>query len=96
MDALRAAVAEMVADFRSFPHLDCGPGDVRDDGVLSWRHDADIESNLPPVDPVSDEDVSGTRAGAGDETGHFLFRVEGCLKHLRLFPILNFGGEVLV
>ena len=86
MDALRAAVVEMVPNFSPRSHLDCRAGIVgsaKYDGVLSGGHDADVERYLPPINPVSYKDVGRTRAGARDETGHFLHRVEGCL--LRLF-----------
>ena len=56
---------------------------MEEDGFLGRGHDADVKRNLPPINPVSYKDVGRTRAGAWDETGHFLHRVEGCL--LRLF-----------
>ena len=56
MYALGSAIVEVVADLGLFPHVDCGPGDVggaEDDGILRRGHDADVESNLPPVNPVT-------------------------------------------
>ena len=92
MDALGAAIVEMVPNFGLLPHFDSGPGDVRgakDDCILCRRYNADIESDLPPVDPVPDEDVGGTRAGARNQTRHFLLRVEGSLKRLVVDVVPN-------
>ena len=55
-----AAIGEMSPDLRSLSHLDGGAGGIsgaEDDGVLSRRNDANIESDLPSIDPVADENV---------------------------------------
>ena len=57
MDALSAAVVEVLAIFGGFPHFDCGAGNVggsKDDGVLDWRDDGDVKSNSAAVDLISD------------------------------------------
>ena len=63
VDSFGAAIGEMSPDLRSLSHLDGGAGGFRgakDDGVLSRRDDANIEGDLPSIDPVADENVGWT------------------------------------
>ena len=78
-DAGSEAIVGMFSHFLSFAVFDgrsCDIGGPVDDGVLSWRYDADIESSASTVDPAFHEDVGGTRLRSRYESRHFLLRVK--------------------
>ena len=60
-----------------------------DEGFLGGRSDADIKGDFSAVDPLRDEDVSGTRLRARDKAGHFLRRVKRRMLRLLVYFVPN-------
>ena len=86
MDALCATIVEMNTVFRSLSHLDCGAGNVggpKDNGVLDGGDNGDVKSNSATVYAIPDEYICWPRLGTGDETRHFLQRVEAGMLSLK-------------
>ena len=79
VNSLRAAIVEMCPVFGDLPGFDgrCWMiGGLEDDGFLSGRGHADVESDLPPINPVFHKDVRRAGESPWNKARHFYARIE--------------------